>query len=71
MTWVKEGGGNGFQTIEAGMIICNGTSLSPDSENYDRYACRLNLPYEHWHRILIMDGKAVIDWDKECQLLTP
>jgi hypothetical protein len=65
-SWPKEGGGNGFQTIEVGKIVCNETNLFPESENYERYACRLNLPHEHWHKILVIDGRAVIDWEKEC-----
>ncbi len=45
---------------EAGLIYCNGTT-----EEYDEmYGCRLHLPHEHWHRVLDIDGKGVIEWER-------
>ncbi len=46
---------------ESGILYCNGTT-----EPYDElYGCRLHLSYEHLHRVLDIDGKGVIEWDKE------
>ena len=64
--WPKEGRGNGFQTIEAGKIICNAASPIPPAGYDNLCSCRLHLPYEHWHKVLVIDGKSVIDWNKEC-----
>jgi hypothetical protein len=48
---------------EAGLIFCIGTGLGIDLE-YNGYTCWLHLEHDHWHRVLVIDGKPVIEWDE-------
>ncbi|OGM09243.1 hypothetical protein A2Z67_04870 [Candidatus Woesebacteria bacterium RBG_13_36_22] len=54
---------DGIAGWEGGVIFCN--AVSQPCEEPELMGCGLKLSYPHWHRIIVVGSKPVIEWDVE------